>query len=406
MGVRQNPSRLRDRRRFYVAWLWAVLLVAWVAVWPQMVPSHASSTASLPGTGLQEPATSPHPTTLMRQSQAWQDQTPISAACGRELQQYCSGVQPGQGRLFQCLNARQSDLSEACKTFVQLARQVCAPEIGRTVRCITPSDTDPAIKKYNRLHYVLFNENTEPGANLFVFLTGTGGRPPGPFPFLHAAADAGYRVISLDYNDEPAVAVYCPSKPPACSGNFRRMRIYGDGISVDPSFDNTGAESIVNRLVKLLAYLDRQDPQQGWGGYLDNGAPNWERIAFAGQSQGAGMSAYIAKGHVVARVIPFSSPWDFVRSNGNVRALAPWIATPSKTPPDRWFGGYHAREIEAGLLAKSFAALRIPPDHIRVFNRDLPASPPQVQDNNPFHVEGISNPLYSEERAFFLGRSP
>lgn len=95
---------------------------------------------------------------------------------------------------------------------------------------ITPSDTDPAIKKYNRLHYVLFNENTGPGANLFVFLTGTGGRPPGPTPFLHAAVDAGYRVISLDYNDEPTVAAYYPLKSPACSGNFRRMRIYGDGI--------------------------------------------------------------------------------------------------------------------------------------------------------------------------------
>jgi hypothetical protein len=223
--------------------------------------------------------------------------------------------------------------------------------------------------------------------------------------FLHAAADAGYRVISLDYNDEPSVAVFCPPKPPACSGNFRRMRIYGDGISLDSSFDNSSAESIVNRLVKLLTYLDRQDPQQGWSGYLDNGALKWERIALAGQSQGAGMAAYIAKQRVVERVILFSSPWDFVRSNGNVRTLAPWIAPPSKTPPERWFGGYHAREIEAELLAKSYAALRIPPNNIRIFKHDLPASPPQGQQN-PFHGEGLSNPAYAEERAFFLGRSP
>ena len=47
------------------------------------------------------------------------------------------------------------------------------------------------------------------------------------------------------------------------------MRIYGDGISIDPSFDNTNAESIVNRLVKLLTYLDREDPQRDWGGYLE-----------------------------------------------------------------------------------------------------------------------------------------
>lgn len=269
-----------------------------------------------------------------------------------------------------------------------------------------PSDTDVAIKRFDRVHYVLFTENTGPDANLLLFLTGTGGQPPGPIAFLHAAADAGYRVISLDYNDEPAIVQYCgiPPKPPACSGTFRRMRIYGDRISLNPSIDNTSAESIVNRLVKLLAFLDRQDPQQMWSAYLANGVPNWSRIAIAGQSQGAGMAAYIAKTQAVARAILFSSPWDFVAPHSNGRALAPWISMPGKTPPERWFGGYHERENEAGLLAKSYAALRIPPENIRIFKRDLPAS--QEEGPNPFHGQGIQNPVYAEERAFFLGHSP
>jgi hypothetical protein len=330
----------------------------------------------------------------------------MTAACGHELEQFCSGVEPGQGRLVQCLNARRSELTEGCKSYLQPTRQGCAPEAGRVVRCIRPSDTDPAIKRYDRVDYVLFNQTTGPGANLLVFLPGTGGQPPGPIAFLHAAADAGYRVISLDYNDEPAVAVYCPPKPPACSGNFRRMRVYGDGISLAPAIDNTSAESIVNRLVKLLAYLDRQDPQQKWGNYLENGAPTWDRIALAGQSQGAGMAAYIAKEHVLARVILFSSPWDFVQSGGRNRVLAPWIAMPGKTPPERWFGGYHARENEAALLAQSYPALRIPPGNIRIFKRDLPTTQLNGKDANPFHGEGLMNPAYAEERSFFLGRSP
>jgi predicted esterase len=323
-------------------------------------------------------------------------------SCDRELQQYCSGIAPGGGRLVQCLAARQGDLSDGCKTALQQVRG-CGPEVGRVVKCITPSATDVAIKRYDRGHYVLFNETTGPGANLLLFLSGTGGQPPGPIAFLHAAADAGYRVISLDYNDEPAIAQVCPPRPPACSGDFRRMRIFGDGISLNPSFDNTVAESIVNRLVKLLDFLDRQEPQQMWGAYIDHGAPNWSRIAVAGQSQGAGMVAYIAKMQVVARAILFSSPWDFVASRGS-RTLAPWIAMPAKTPLERWFGGYHAREEEAGLLAKSYAALRIPPDNIRVFKQDLPAS--QRDGPNPFHGQGIQSPIYAEERAFFLGRSP
>jgi len=247
--------------------------------------------------------------------------------------------------------------------------------------------------------------SAKPTADLLVFLTGTSGAPPGPLAFLHAAADAGYRVISLDYNDEPAVAVFCPRRPAACSSNFRRMRIYGDGTSVDPSIDNTSAESIVNRLAKLLAYLDKQEPQEGWGAYLDGGRLNWGRIALAGQSQGAGMTAYVAKEHVIARAILFSSPWDFVVSGGT-RSLAPWIATPSKTPAERWFGGYHARENEAGLLAKSYAALRIPPENIRVFAGPLSAAGQAGGSDNPYHGEGLSNPAYAPDRAFFLGRSP
>jgi len=288
---------------------------------------------------------------------------------------------------------------------VAQAREGCAPEPGRIVQCIKPSDTDASIKRFDRVHYVLFNQATPPTATLLVFLPGTFGKPPGPRAFLHAAADAGYRVISLDYNDVPAVNAFCPKRGPSCSANFRRMRVYDDGVSIDPSFDNTRAESIVNRLIKLLVFLDREEPQQNWAGYLDNGALNWSRITFAGQSQGAGMAAYIAKGQAVARVILFSSPWDFV-SNGQLQTMAPWLATPSQTPLDRWYGGYHERENQSKLLARSYATLRIPPQNIRVFKGNLPPSQSGKKDANPFHGEGLYDPAYEQDRAFFLGRSP
>jgi predicted esterase len=285
--------------------------------------------------------------------------------------------------------------------------QPCSPDAHHVVECIKPSETDPAIRRFDTAHYIVFNRHTGPQANLLVFLPGTGGEPPGPVPFLKMAADAGYRVISLAYNDVPAVAVYCPRKPdPACSEEFRRMRIYGDGTSLDPDIDNTRAESIVNRFVKLLQYLDRHEPARGWAGYLANGAPNWSRIALAGQSQGAGMAAFIAKQHAMARVILFSSPWDFVVSTGNERRLASWIAWPAKTPPDRWFGGYHERENMARLIAQAYADLQIPTDHIRVFRRDLPTNRRPPTGANPYHGQGIRNPDYAEQRAIFLGHSP
>jgi hypothetical protein len=66
----------------------------------------------------------------------------------------------------------------------------------------------------------------------------------------------------------------------------------------------------------------------------------------------------------------------------------------------------HARENEAGLLAKSYAALRIAPEHTRVF--EGPSSPAlqEPSSQNPFHGEGLTDPAYAKDRAFFLGRSP
>jgi len=180
------------------------------------------------------------------------------------------------------------------------------------------------------------------------------------------------------------------------------MRLYGDRTLGDATVDNTPAESIVNRLVKLLQYLDRNHPDGGWS-YLENGQPNWRRIVVSGQSQGAGMAAFIAKQHEVARVILFSSPWDYVDARGQ-RELAPWLAQPSKTPSNRWFGGYHARENMANLLARSYAQLQIPRDHTRVFNNDLPAGN-RPRGGNPFHGQGLFNRANAEQWAFFL-RAP
>jgi len=277
----------------------------------------------------------------------------------------------------------------------------CEQTASVVIECVRPSATDPRIQRFDSANYIVFNTSVKPNGQLLLFMPGTGGEPSGAKAFLGQAAGAGYHVISLEYNDDISVAVYCPKRPsPACSATFRTMRIYGDTRFGDDEVDNTPAESIINRLVKLLQYLDRNHPDAGWGSYIENGAPNWQRIAVCGQSQGAGMAAFIAKQREVARVILFSSPWDYVQQDRQ-RDLAPWIALPSKTPPERWFGGYHARENFAELLARSYAALKIPQDHILIFNEDLPANF-QARTDNPFHGQGLFNRVYAEQREFLL----
>ena len=196
----------------------------------------------------------------------------------------------------------------------------------------------------------------------------------------------------------------------ARSARFREKRIFGDNAT--DVIDDTPAEAIVSRLTKLLQFLARQHPGEGWDAYLDNGAPRWNRIAIAGHSQGAGMAAFIAKRQVVARVVLLSGPVDF--SNPG-KVLAPWIASASATPPDRWYGLYHTHELRAGLLEQSYGVLRIPPAHVRALDSE-PGAPPPRPNGDPYHVSVISDrttprdstgaPSYAGDWAFILGHSP
>ncbi len=45
-------------------------------------------------------------------------QTPTAeqrAACGEDVKKLCAGVQPGGGRLMDCLNKQKDKVSDACK---------------------------------------------------------------------------------------------------------------------------------------------------------------------------------------------------------------------------------------------------------------------------------------------------
>jgi hypothetical protein len=252
---------------------------------------------------------------------------------------------------------------------------------------ITPSAADSSIRRFNEPNYVVFARHVKTGAPLFVFMPGTDGRPANTTEFSNAAAQQGYRVIGLSYNDVPPVAQLCPRDPdPRCSEKVRQKRVFGDDDT--RLIDDTREESIVNRLVKLVEKLQRDHPDDGWGDYLENGKPKWARIAASGLSQGAGMAAFIAQKNEVARVVLFSSPWD---NYGRQRTLAPWVtAGPKATPSAKWYGAYHQSEPTASLIARAYSALRIPADHIRVFT--LEPARMNAKGEVPYHPSGVANP--------------
>ena len=166
---------------------------------------------------------------------------------------------------------------------------------------LQPSKVDPSVANFDDPSYVIVNPVAPTGVPLVVFLTGTNSKPRGAIRFLSVIATQGYRVIGLEYDDSPAVAQLCPQDPdPACSESFRRMRVSGEGTS--RTISNPPPEGIIQRLVNALRALDRSFPGEGWGLYLSNSQPAWNRIIVSGLSQGAGMAAFIAKQHEVARV--------------------------------------------------------------------------------------------------------
>lgn len=265
-----------------------------------------------------------------------------------------------------------------------------------TAFAVKPSRADPRVTHFDDPNVVIVGGGRT--ARLVIFLPGTGGKPQNLTPLLKLLAGQGYNVIGLSYNDTPAVNEVCPqSRDIACSAKFRETRVFGTGQSAVVT--NSAPESIESRLVTLLRALAQSQPDRGWDLYLDGQTPRWDRIVVSGMSQGAGMAAFIAKRHVVRRVVLFSSPWDVAGPNHDP---APWLSDSSATPPDRWFAEYHRRELTTKLISRAYAALKIPTDHIWIFDRDLPPQLERGHSPNPYHVSTIINQDYAPQwRAMF-----
>jgi len=162
-----------------------------------------------------------------------------------------------------------------------------------------------------------------------------------PSIFQHVqqeAARVGYHVVGLTYVNGGGLAKVCPTAadPNACYENARLEII--EGVDRSPIVDVNVANSIDNRLTRLLQYLAVRYPEEGWERFLLRDAPKWSQIAISGHSQGGGNAAMIAKIRLVARVVLFSSVTD------SIHAEAPsWVAT-HLTPSERYYGIAHDRD--------------------------------------------------------------
>ena len=232
-------------------------------------------------------------------------------------------------------NLDKSPVGPAMPAFDRHFEESSAPLV---LHVVAPQATDPAIDQALDNHYAWLDTTARSNHKLFVFMPGHGQRPA---MFQHVPAEAarlGYHAIGLMYPNKVSVLGVCAGQPDpnTCYENVH-LEIF-DGVDRSPFVDVNTANSIENRLTKLLLFLAHSFPEQGWSRFLADNKPKWSQIAISGHSQGGGEAAIIAKLHVVARVVLFSSVVDRIGTQS-----ASFLAT-HVTPSDRYWGLAHDRD--------------------------------------------------------------
>jgi hypothetical protein len=207
-------------------------------------------------------------------------------------------------------------------------------------RSIDPRDTDSAINVELVPHIAINPAPSVTARNiLFVMLPGTGATPNTYREVVRTGAPLGFHTIGLSYPNDNAVNGLCgQSNDPDCAGNVREEVLFGTDTS--PLVNVNRANSIVNRLVALLRYLNSNFPNEGWGQYLNGSDPDWSQIRVGGHSQGSGHAAFLGKRVLLDRAVMFSGPGDLGPNGGAAR----WLTLPAVTPAGRYYGFTHTAD--------------------------------------------------------------
>ncbi len=193
--------------------------------------------------------------------------------------------------------------------------------------------TDPNINGDITRHFALYNPQCTPKNTLLFYMVGTINHPANDQLFIKLAANYGYHVISLVYENNTSAKSACfTDNDTTCYENFHKEVIFGTPVSAAVNVDS--AHSIYNRAIKLLQYLDNNYPSENWGQFFSGNTIDWTKIITAGHSQGSGHATYLGHIYPVKRVIMFSGPNEYM---DNYNRIAPWFATNNVTPDSNYY---------------------------------------------------------------------
>lgn len=221
---------------------------------------------------------------------------------------------------------------------------------------ITPLHELPDSGERNLSHFIAVDITVDHPSVLYLHLPGSGGLPEDYQYVSLCAASCGYHVVNLAYCNYPAVRILIKgikdTDLPEC---IRRERLYGGNYADTANVSR--ADSVENRLLKVLQYNHKTHPDEGWDTFYTGDHIQWDRIVVGGHSQGAGHAAFLAKEHNLAGVIIFAGPGDFVAGYGP----APWLSYENVTPPERMYAFTHASDpfSQAFFTAQRILGLQV-----------------------------------------------
>ncbi|MBN1543717.1 T9SS type A sorting domain-containing protein [candidate division KSB1 bacterium] len=202
---------------------------------------------------------------------------------------------------------------------------------------IYPTQTDSNITGNNEPHYVYLDHSVPALDNLLLFFPGTNATGWDYRLFLKTAAQMGYHVIGLSYENLASInlEVCRNTRDTTCHGRARQEIWFGEDTHdvIQVSYPN----SVMNRLVNVLQELAVLQPFDGWQNFLNQDRMvNWSKVVAAGHSQGAGHAAFASKNFALKRVIMIS--WTDWMWPGRT---AGWISKPGPTPDSSYYGFIH-----------------------------------------------------------------
>ncbi|MFZ6798385.1 BPSS1187 family protein [Undibacterium sp. Di24W] len=263
------------------------------------------------------------------------------------------------------------------------------PSVERQVNATLTDSNITAIPSTVEAPHLAINPSASVNqrGKLLVFLPGTQGRPSQYSYILRAGAARGFHALGLNYANQTAMGTLCQfSADPDCYWNARNVVIFGNGTPVNGQSAVTPADSLVNRLNKLLNWLNNANPSEGWSQFLlSNKNVDWSKVVLAGHSQGGGHVGILAKTVSLSRAIYFSSPEDWNESSNRP---ASWTASKPNVTPANLQYGFGSGSDTLVPNAHAFA-------HWDNLGLTKPASGPVL-------VDGVSQPFSNSHQLYTL----